>query len=296
MSKYSEKLFSGQIPTDSDWAEHLIEAHKITPSMTPYAFAPYKTKEGKNSYEILAETLLPSSGKAITVVDLACGDGHLIQYLLPHLGQEGKVIGVDMSEAELTIARKTYREPRIQFQCTEAQTLPIQDQSVDYVLSHMAFMLMLPVEPVVAELARVLKPAGKFSAVIGNPKGRQGLFGDMMKVAFQFMDSRHPKIKEAKTGDSRVNSEEGLARLFNPNLGFSRVSAMHDFELLVDIAPSETWDWVKDMYFIGMLPESEKVLLKEELITFAKTKSDSTGRFKFSSPMRKFSVEKSEKR
>jgi hypothetical protein len=57
MSDFSKKLLSGQLPTDADWMEHLIEAHKIAPSMTPQAFAPHKTKEGKTFVRDSSECL-----------------------------------------------------------------------------------------------------------------------------------------------------------------------------------------------------------------------------------------------
>src|SRR5437016_3335706 len=108
MSKFSEKVFRGEKPTDEEWADHLIEAHSIAPSMTPHAFANYKSKDGISSYEFLAKAVTDIEGPGPTILDLACGDGYLIQFVLPKIGDEGSVIGIDMSEAELAVAKKTY--------------------------------------------------------------------------------------------------------------------------------------------------------------------------------------------
>jgi SAM-dependent methyltransferase len=283
MSTFSKKLNAGQIPTDSEWEEHLIEAHKIAPSMTPYAFAPHKTKEGKNSYELLADKL---SNKDSTILDLACGDGHLIQYLLPKLGPEGRIYGADMSSGELDVAKKTYKDSRVQFHEARAQNLPLKSESVDLVLCHMAFMLMTPIEPVVRELARVLKPGGKFVAVIGGSK--DGSFSEFRKVFFGYVSSRFQKIKEVRTGDPRLLTQDGLIQVFE---NYFSVKNTSDFELLINIAPEEIWDWVKDLYFVGMLPEEDKTKLKTELIAVAKTKS-TQGRLQFESSMRIFTAVK----
>ncbi len=96
--------------------------------MTPVAFAPFKTENGKNSYEMLAECL------------------------------RGLVKG---DSVVLVLA--------------EAQKIPLGDASADAVLCHMALMLMLPIEPVIGEIHRVLAPGGIFAAVSGTPKRRAGL-------------------------------------------------------------------------------------------------------------------------
>jgi SAM-dependent methyltransferase len=278
MSTFAKKILSHILPSDSDWVDHLIEAHKVAPSMTPQAYAPHKTKTGKNSYEILADSL---TEKHSTVLDLACGDGHLIQYLLPKLGQNAKIHAVDMSNGELDIAKATYKDPRIQFYEAKAQGLPLEDRSVDLALSHMAFMLMIPLEPVVSELARTIKPGGKFAAVIGGNTQSQNKEADIRKILRGFI-SHYPKFREVRWGDPRLESEDGMREIFK---GTFTLENIRPIELLVDIAPEAIWDWVKDLYPVAILPEQEKAALKVELTAFAKANA-SENRFQFESSMR----------
>src|SRR6516162_9896417 len=126
MSNFTNKIQNGQSPTDEDWTDHLLEAHNKAPSMTPDAFASYQTSEGKNSYQILADKISPNTGH---IVDLACGDGHLIPHLLPKLSHNGKISAVDMSAIELAIARRTVKDPRVSFFQAKAQNLPLGDRS-----------------------------------------------------------------------------------------------------------------------------------------------------------------------
>ncbi|MCB0326123.1 MAG: hypothetical protein KDD52_00740 [Bdellovibrionales bacterium] len=80
MTLWTQKVLNGLNPTSKDWKEHLKKAHLKAPSMTPNAYAKYKTKEGFCSYEVLANTLLDLNTKK-SILDLACGDGFLIPYI-----------------------------------------------------------------------------------------------------------------------------------------------------------------------------------------------------------------------
>jgi ubiquinone/menaquinone biosynthesis C-methylase UbiE len=289
MSQFSNKILNGTTPTDEDWSEHLVEAHKIAPSMTPYAFSPYKTASGLNSYELLAGTVASLASKDATVLDLACGDGHLIPLLLKKIGGNGKVVGVDMSDGELAIARNSVQDPRVTFFQTKAQSIPLPDYSVDHVVCHMAFMLMLPVESVVAELSRILKPQGKFSAVIGGTS-QTGLYLELRQSMFQFIISRYPKVKEARVGDPRTASLNGLRELFRADLGFAEVESLVDFDLEVHTKPEGIWDLMKDLYFVAILPESEKSELRSHLISIGARNVDALGVVHFKFPMKTFTA------
>ena len=291
MSRFFEKIKSGEMPTDEDWSDHLIEAHKIAPSMTPNGFSAFKSDKGLNSYELLAETIeCPLSGKA-TIVDLACGDGHLIPYLLKKVDENSRIYGVDMSEGELSVARALIKDARVTFKKAKAQNLPLPDQSADHVVCHMAFMLMLPIEPVVQEISRVLKPDGTFSAVVGSRLSTD-LWAEIQKLTFQFIDSKYPKIRETRSGDPRVGTLEGLRELFKPVLGFGEPSAPLEFSLNMKVTPEGIWNFMKDMYFVGMLPEPEKVELKTALVSLGKDNMGAEGKVSFQFPMKIFTTEK----
>ena len=130
-----KKFLEGKFLTEDDWSEHLKEAHRIAPSMTPHAFASYTTVEGKNSYELLVEKIPDHLAHPVQVVDLACGDGFLVPYLLLRLGKTSRVLGVDMSEGEIHIAMKSIVDSRVSFHLAAAQNLPGVDHSTDFIVS-----------------------------------------------------------------------------------------------------------------------------------------------------------------
>lgn len=105
---FAKKIMNGLIPNEDDWNQYLIAVHENSPAMSPVAFGAYKTSEGLTSYAHLAQSIQHLRGSSPHVLDLACGNGHLITDLLSHLGTDARVTGVDMSEAELLIARQNF--------------------------------------------------------------------------------------------------------------------------------------------------------------------------------------------
>ncbi len=292
MTEFESKIAKGIKPTDEDWNRYLMEVHRQAPSMTPAIFAPYKTSEGLNSYEILAAALEGLTQRAAAVLDLACGDGYLIPLLLKTLGPSATVTGVDMSDGELQVARAKFaHNPQVKLHQARAQELPLPNSSVDAIVSHMAFMLMLPVEPVVAEIHRVLKSGGSFSAVISNRRGNVGFFDEALTLAAPYVERCYPGRKEARTGDVRVQNEAGLKELFSPKTGFDGSLDLFDFSLLIKTGPQGVWSIVSDMYIISTLPLEEKAQLEKDIKSFTAEKLGH-GAVEFEFPMRMFSVRK----
>lgn len=288
MSTFAEKIRKGILPSEEDWERHLIEAHAQQPRMTPEAFAGFRTEGSLNSYEILANHL-PAPPQDRVVVDLACGDGHLIPYLLARLGPNARIVGVDMSGEGLAVARSNVDDPRVGFTLARAQSLPLTDASVDHILCHMAFMLMSPIEPVVSEIARVLKPGGQLVAVIGGGTST-GLYKEIQRLTSLFVHSHLPRYGEARTGSKSVSKEAGLNALFAE--GFEFPVRLSEFQLRYHVAPDGIWEYLKNMYFTPMLPLSARKELQDELMALARDHLDGDGKVLFNVPMRCFSVKR----
>ena len=88
-------------------------------------------------------------------LDAACGTGRHSAYLAS-LGHT--VIGVDTSAAMLERARKEV--PGAEFHEADLQNLPFPDDHVDVIVCALALMHVPDIEPVLAELVRVLRPGG----------------------------------------------------------------------------------------------------------------------------------------
>lgn len=93
-----------------------------------------------------------------TVIDIGCGNGALLKELAPRIG-EG--IGLDISTGILARAEAMNEHNKnIRFKQLNGPVLPLEDHSVDMVLSLLSFRY-LDWDPLMDEIKRVLKPGGK---------------------------------------------------------------------------------------------------------------------------------------
>ncbi len=96
------------------------------------------------------------SGKGL---DLGCGDGHLMEIILGHLGARDLVgLDIDPQETALARGRKIYRH----VVTAPADHLPFADSQLDFVFSNSVLEHIQNIEAVLTEVARVLRPAGRF--------------------------------------------------------------------------------------------------------------------------------------
>jgi len=101
-----------------------------------------------------------------TVLDLGSGAGMDLLVAAEKVGPDGRVIGVDMTPemiagARANVAASPHRNIDIRQGIIEE--LPVEDGSVDWVISNCVINLSPGKGKVFAEIYRVLKPGGRFS-------------------------------------------------------------------------------------------------------------------------------------
>lgn len=286
MKTYRELVLSGQNASSAEWLEYLKEAHEAAPSMTPKAFDSAVTSAGLNSYELLTHEArqIPQTGR---ILDLACGDGHLINYLQTAHGPSLSIVGVDMSEAELAKARVAHKNPRVQFKRETADAISEPDCSIDAVLCHMAFMLMSPIDPVLKEIDRILQPGGLFAGVVSSSHAS----GFLLRYGQEFgafAKEKHPGFKPHFGGDHRTRTKEGLKDLLS---GFSAVEA-EDFTVTVSGRPDEIAAFFEDMYNVTLLSREERKEFMARVAAMAKAECAGQSEMSFDFPMILFRARK----
>ncbi len=101
-----------------------------------------------------------------TVLDLGSGAGFDLLIASSKVGKHGKVIGVDMTDEMLEAARENAKRAgadNVELRKGPIEKLPVEDGSVDWVISNCVINLSPEKDKVFAEIARVLKPGGHFS-------------------------------------------------------------------------------------------------------------------------------------
>lgn len=122
----------------------------------------------ESSIESFAGTGNPFSLGRLTpgesVVDVGSGAGIDSLIAARMVGPQGRVIGVDMTDAMLEKARAAAREARlenVEFRKGYGEELPVEDGEADVVISNGVLNLMPNKARALAEMARVLKPGGR---------------------------------------------------------------------------------------------------------------------------------------
>lgn len=105
------------------------------------------------------------------ILDVGCGTGFLVPYLLPRIPL-GKIVENDISENMIKIASEKYQDPRISFFCGDAQ----QDNSLgmfDAVIAFSMFPHFENKEKAVESLCTKVRPGGIFAIL--HAKSREDL-------------------------------------------------------------------------------------------------------------------------
>jgi len=113
------------------------------------------------------------------VLDLGCGAGTDLLIAAQMTGSAGRVIGVDMTPAMLDRARGSAREmglENVELHESLIESLPLEDASVDAVISNGVIDLVPDKDAVFDEIDRVLRPGNSASPEV-DPLA--GVLGDL---------------------------------------------------------------------------------------------------------------------
>lgn len=238
-------------------AERFLEDfHQRRPGTTSAAFAHLRSDRHESSYAALAATLA-SPTAPLTVLDLACGNGYLLKLLDERYPARLNLIGVDMSQAELDVARSVLPGD-VRLLKERAQALSIATASVDMVVSHLALMLMDDIEQVLGEIHRVLRKNGNVAAIVG----RGFLMGPLGEAYVQVFRqvAAQDALAHLPMGDPRMRTETGWLELFSKD--FDSVT-FEDIDVAWHPDFAELWGSLGETYDIDRLTPTARVQLEE---------------------------------
>lgn len=178
---------------------------------------------------------LPPALQGCTVLDLGCGSGRDCYLLSRLVGESGRVIGVDMTEEQLAVAKRHcdwhaerygYARSNVEFMQGHIEDLAaagIADNCIDAVVSNCVINLSPDKPKVLAEIFRVLKPGGElyFSDVYADRRIPQSLkldpvlLGECLSGALYWEDFRRimqslgcPDVRVAKENPVTLDDPE----------------------------------------------------------------------------------------
>ena len=108
-------------------------------------------------------------GPGKSVLDLGTGTGSVALRVAPKVGENGRVIGNDISQKMLSLAAHRAREldiTNVEFQEGRAESIPAEDSSFDVVLASLSLMYVIDRGAAAREIGRVLRPGGRLVAAV----------------------------------------------------------------------------------------------------------------------------------
>ncbi len=163
-----------------------------------------------------------------TVLDIGSGAGIDCFIASEKVGPQGRVIGIDMTPEMLEKARQNAKAGgfhNVEFREGQAEEMPVDDLCVDWVISNCVINLSPDKTKVFKEIARILKPGGRFAIsdiVLGDdlPESiTQSIYAWTGCIAGAIRESDYLKgLKQAGLTevyvDSRINYDEATIRSF----------------------------------------------------------------------------------
>ncbi len=169
------------------------------------------------------------------VLDLGSGAGIDVLLAAQLVNESGKVIGVDMTPEMIEKARKNAEEAgakNVEFRLGEIESMPVGDESVDWVISNCVINLAPDKNPVFREAYRVLKPGGKLlvSDIVANhlPEWLRSTIGNWANCISgalpedQYLDS----IRRAGLVEIQVFSKSPYAKIGKAEVASIKVGAL----------------------------------------------------------------------
>lgn len=218
---------------------------------------------------------VPHALKGKTVLDLGCGTGRDVYIFSKLVGEEGRVIGVDMTDEQLNVAKKYqayqaekfgHSKSNVTFKkgfIEDLKSLGVEDNSVDLVVSNCVINLSPDKRRVFSEILRILKPGGEiyFSDVFSDrriPKTLtedKVLLGECLSGAMYTEDFRR-LMGQLGCADFRVLSKTKID--LSPGYVFEKLGMVNFYSITVRAFKLELEDRCEDYgqvaFYKGTVP------------------------------------------
>ncbi len=176
----------------------------------------YETHRDQLYYQEISRLILDFLGDISnqTILDMCCGEGRE----LPELNKANTIVSMDLSEVAVgQAAAKSASNPVYSFSVMDAHRLPFEASTFDSALFVDAIEHVHDIESVFLEVARVLKPGGRFFITVANTDSLH--LRMTRKMGYPMFKTNYQHIREFAYGETcglleknglRVGRSEGL--------------------------------------------------------------------------------------
>ena len=168
------------------------------------------------------------------VLDVACGTGVLARSVADRVGPTGSVIGLDVNENMLSVART--KAPEIDWRTGNAEELPFNSKEFDVVVCQFALMFFRDRVAALREMARVLKPNGRLALAVWGPLNDSPGYAEMTELLRRLFGNEAAAALEApfelgnKSVLDHLFTEAGLTGAqTDTQVGTARFPSIHEW-------------------------------------------------------------------
>ncbi len=127
------------------------------------------------------------------VLDIGCGGGATTEQVAAAVGREGAVLGIDISEPLLGLARARCEAlSQVSFENADAQVHPLPEGGFDVLVSRFGVMFFSDPVAAFANLAKALRPDGQVHFACWAPLERNPWFTIALDVANRYFGALEP--------------------------------------------------------------------------------------------------------
>jgi SAM-dependent methyltransferase len=224
---------------------------------------------GRSTEALLTELgLVPGMSAA----DIGCGTGTVSRWLAGRVGGAGLVVGVDVSTAQLEVARRDAERQgliQLQFQHADAYDTRLPRESFDFVYCRYLLCHLAQPERALAEMRALLKPNG---ALVCDDVDVASIFADRPSSAVERMRDLMLAVGAARGVDFRLGIR--LHRLFR-STGLANPQVRFDQPVYAAGEEKRIWEYTfleaaPAMIQAGLVTPAELEKLTQELVAVAR--------------------------
>ncbi len=155
-----------------------------------------------------------------TWLDVGCGTGAITKLILENYQPEA-IISIDSSSDFISRAQESISDPAIQFRVGLAQSLELESNSIDTVVSGLVLNFLPQPKAAVSEMLRVTKPGGKIGVFVWD-------YADGMQMLRYFWDAAVELDENARELDEGIRfplCQEGQLESLIRETGLKRIEA-----------------------------------------------------------------------
>jgi len=198
------------------------------------------------------------------VLDVACGTGVLARTATEHVSPGGSVVGIDVNEGMLAVARRL--APAVTWRQGIAEALPFDDDSFDTVVSQFGLMFFDDKPAAIREMVRVLRPGGKLAVAVWDTLENTPGYAQMTHLLLRLFGEeaanglRAPYSLGNKMTLNHLFTTAGITdTVITTHTGQARFPSIHSW-VFTDIKGWTLADMIDDAQFQTLVKAAEKEL------------------------------------